>query len=602
MEIRTILAADVGSTTTKAILLEYHGQGYRLRGRAAAPTTVEKPFLDVMIGLKNAMSRLANETGRPLLDGDRLVVPGTSSRGADLFLATSSAGGGLQMLVTGLVRNLTAESAQRAALGAGAIVMDVISMDDARLVVERIQRVRELRPDMILFTGGTDEGLPSHVGAVAEYLAAASPEPRFGSGFRLPVIYAGNVHAREFVASTLGDCMLLSFVENIRPTLEKEVLQPAREEIHRVFLEHVMAQAPGYQTLLDWTGGHLQPTPMAVGKMVQQVAAYLDTDVVALDIGGATTDVFSVASGQFHRTVSANLGMSYSLGNVLKEASLDRVQSWLPFYISEGDLRNWYSNKVIRPTTLPETMDELLLEHAAAREALRLSFEHHNSLAVTLKGVRQRRTADRVFDQTSTGQPLVDMREVGAVIGSGGVLSHAPRRAQAALLLLDALAPVGVCRLFVDSVFMLPQLGALLDLRPKEALDTLWQECLIPLGTVLAPAGTGRPGQSIARVSMPGQELDLVFGQMALVPLGPGEEMELEVIPRSGWDAGRGRKQPFRVNVSGGEVGLILDGRGRPLELPKDPALRRRALVDWWLAMHAYPESALRKYAGREVV
>lgn len=602
MEPRTILAADVGSTTTKVIMLEHDGQCYRVRGRAAAPTTVEKPFLDVMIGLRNAVNRLAAWMNRPLLRDDHLLVPGNASEGADAFLATSSAGGGLQMLVTGLVRSLTAESAQRAALGAGAIIMDVLSMDDTRLAVDCVQKVREMRPDMILFTGGTDEGSSNYIAAVAEYLAAANPLPRFGTGFKMPVIYAGNVQAREVVASALGGRVLLSMVDNVRPTLEREVLQPARQEIHRVFLEHVMAQAPGYQTLLGWTRGRLQPTPLAVGKMVQQVAAALGTEVVALDIGGATTDVFSYASGQFNRTVSANLGMSYSLGNVLKEASLERIRSWLPFAMSEDELGNWYANKAIKPTTLPETLDELLLEHATAREALRLAMEHHHSLAVTLKGIRQQRTVDEVFDQKSTGQPLVDISHVGAIIGSGGVLSHAPRRAQAALIMLDALNPTGVCRLFVDSVFMLPHLGALSDLEPEAALATLWRECLVPLGTVVAPMGSGRPGHLLAQVSVAGTELDLMVGQLAVLPLPPGETAQLEIRPRAGWDAGAGRNQALQTTVYGGEVGLILDGRGRPLELPAEPALCQRSLADWWLAMDAYPKHALLKLAGREVV
>ncbi|HAI21836.1 MAG TPA: methylaspartate mutase [Clostridiales bacterium UBA8153] len=602
MEPKTILAADVGSTTTKVIMLEHDGQCYRICGRAAAPTTVEKPFLDVMIGLRNAVNRLATWMNRPLLRDNRLLIPGTASEGADVFLATSSAGGGLQMLVTGLVRSLTAESAQRAALGAGAVVMDVLSMDDTRLAVDCVQKVREMRPDMILFTGGTDEGSANYIAAVAEYLAAADPLPRFGTGFKMPVIYAGNIHAREVVASVLGGRVLLSMVDNVRPTLEKEVLQPARHEIHRVFLEHVMAQAPGYQTLLDWTGGRLQPTPLAVGKMVQQVAAGLGTDVVALDIGGATTDVFSWASGQFNRTVSANLGMSYSLGNVLKEASLGRVVSWLPFAMSEDELSNWYANKAIKPTTLPETLDELLLEHAAAREALRLAMDHHYSLAVTLKGIRQERLIDEVFEQKSTGQPLVDMVQVGAIIGSGGVLSHAPRRAQAALILLDALGPMGVTRLFVDSVFMLPHLGALSDLEPDAALATLWRECLVPLGTVVAPVGSGRPGHLLAQVSVEGTDLDLLVGQLAVLPLAPGQVARLKVRPAYGWDAGAGRNQVLETTVHGGEVGVILDGRGRPLELPVEPALRRRSLADWWLAMDAYPRAALHTLTGREVV
>jgi hypothetical protein len=131
-DIRSILATDCGSTTTKAILIERGPDGYRLRVRGEAPTTVEAPFEDVTRGVLNAVREVEELCGRRLLDGDRIVSPQQGDVGVDLYLSTSSAGGGLQMMVTGLVKQMTGESAQRAALGAGAIVMDVMALNDGR--------------------------------------------------------------------------------------------------------------------------------------------------------------------------------------------------------------------------------------------------------------------------------------------------------------------------------------------------------------------------------------------------------------------------------------------------------------------------------------
>ena len=123
--------------------------------------------------------------------------------------------------------------------------------------------------------------------------------------------------------------MALSIAENLRPTLEYENLGPAREAIHDLFLEHVMAQAPGYNALMSWTDAPIMPTPAAVGVMMQSLAQRHGINVIGVDIGGATTDVFSVFDGVFHRTVSANLGMSYSISNVLAEAGLDNILRWV---------------------------------------------------------------------------------------------------------------------------------------------------------------------------------------------------------------------------------------------------------------------------------
>ncbi len=142
-EINSVLATDCGSTTTKAILIEKVGDEYRLIVRGEAPTTVEAPFEDVTAGARNAIREVEELTGKTFLSDAGVITPRRpDGSGVDIYMSTSSAGGGLQMMVAGVVKTMTAESAARAALGAGAIVMDVISVDDGRKPHEKIQRIR----------------------------------------------------------------------------------------------------------------------------------------------------------------------------------------------------------------------------------------------------------------------------------------------------------------------------------------------------------------------------------------------------------------------------------------------------------------------------
>ena len=340
---------------------------------------------------------------RPATARPRLSSPATTpARGIDLYLSTSSAGGGLQMTVAGVVRQMSAESAERAALSAGAIVMDAISADDGREDHERIQRLRHLRPDIVLLTGGVDGGSQEHVVEMAETLVAASPRPRFGDSLRLPVIYAGNSDATEDVRRILEKTAQVAVVDNVRPTLEAENLSPAREAIHEFFLAHVMSHSPGYDKLLRWTPVPVMPTPAAVGDMVRGYAEATGRAVLCVDIGGATTDVFSVFENRrgepvFNRTVSANLGMSYSVANVLIEAGVESIRRWLPYGLEPPALRDRLRNKMIRPTSIPQTLEDLWLEQAVCREALRLALFHHRSLAVGLSGVQQQRGIADIF-------------------------------------------------------------------------------------------------------------------------------------------------------------------------------------------------------------
>lgn len=594
-ELRSILATDCGSTTTKAILIEKQGDTYRLVVRGEAPTTVEAPFEDVTKGVLNAIMEVEELAGRKLLDGDRIITPQSGDVGVDVYLSTSSAGGGLQMMVTGVVKSMTGESAQRAALGAGAIVMDIIASNDGRAPHEKIRRIRDLRPDMILLSGGVDGGNKTHVVELAELIAAADPRPRLGSSYLLPIIYAGNRDAAQDVEERLGNKAALSITPNLRPVMERENLGPARQKIHDLFMEHVMAQAPGYRKLMEWTSAPIMPTPGAVGNIIQTIARRENIQVVGVDIGGATTDVFSVFEDTFNRTVSANLGMSYSVSNVMAEAGIDNVMRWVPFQIEAGELRNRVKNKMIRPTTIPQTREELILEQAMAREALRLAFDQHKALAVSLKGVQQERTISDTFAQSASGETLINVMTLNLLVGSGGVLSHAPRRAQSALMMLDAFLPEGVTELAVDSIFMMPQLGVLAEVSEKAATDVFVRDCLIRLGSTVSPVGKGKEGQVALKVSLAlpsgRKDLEVPFGSIVKVPLGVGETAQATIDPDGRLDVGAGPGRSLNVTLQGGVVGLIFDCRGRkPFELPADPARRIEKLGAWNAALDLYPE------------
>jgi uncharacterized protein (TIGR01319 family) len=598
--INVILATDCGSTTTKSILIEKVDGVYRQTYRGEAPTTVEAPFADVTAGVLNAVTEIGEMMGRKLVNDEGLIIQPAGEgpdgpEGCDLYISTSSAGGGLQMMVAGVIREMTAESAKRAALGAGAIVMDVIASNDKRRPHEQIQRIRELRPDMILISGGTDGGNTTQVVQLAELVAPAKPRPRFGAEYTLPIIYAGNKDAVPVIEKTFDESFDLSICENLRPVLERENLGPARDAIHDLFLEHVMAHAPGYDKLMSWTDAPIMPTPGAVGNILQTIAERQGIHVVGVDIGGATTDVFSVFDNTFNRTVSANLGMSYSISNVFAETGMDNVMRWVPMDMDERELRNRVKNKMIRPTTIPQTREALIFEQAVAREALRLAYQQHKEFATTLKGVQQQRTVGDTFSQETGGQTIVNNMKLNLLVASGGVLSHAPRMHQTALLLVDAFEPEGITRLAKDSIFMMPHLGVLAQVHPVAAMQVFERDCLVYLGTCVAAAGHGKPGKPCFDYAVKGETLNesgtIQYGDTKLLPLGPDETATIAIDPQKTFDFGAGPGKRVEKEVRGGTVGLILDGRGRPLVLPEERGACREAVRSWVSAIDLYPES-----------
>lgn len=590
-----ILATDVGSTTTKARLFKKVKGEWRYVLSGEAPTTVEAPYENVCMGVRNAVREIEELTGLQILsEVGGIITPHTDDHGVDFYCTTSSAGGGLQMMVAGVIKNLTAESANRAALGAGAIVMDVIALDDGRQDYEKITRIRNLRPDMILLGGGTDGGATKLVMEITELINTAEPRARLGASYELPLVYAGNKDLRPKIKNLFADKFALSIVDNLRPVLELENTEPARRAIHELFMEHVMSHAPGYLELMKWTDLDIMPTPAGEGMAMQLIAKVQNANVLGVGLGGATTNVYSIIDGRFVRSVSANLGMSYSICNVMKEAGIGNIMRWIPFEIDKGKLEDLLRNKMIRPTTIPQTLKMLLVEHAVAREALRLGLQHHKTIATRLKGVKKARRMIGEMLEYTLKDTYVEMMKIEVIAGTGGLLSHAPNRAQSLLILADAWQPEGVTRLYQDSVFMMPHLGVLSTAYPEIAWNIFDKDCLIRLGTVIAPVGTTDEGEQAinVKIHMPEGgvvEKDVNFGEITMMPLEERVKAKAILSPERHFDVGAGGGKILETTIEGGVVGVVIDGRGRPLTLPEDGEERRRTLMKWFNSLELYP-------------
>ena len=597
-EMQFIIATDVGSTTTKARFFHKKDGEWRFLVAGEAPTTVEAPYEDVTLGVQNAVREVEELTGHKLLAPEGgMIIPYDGEKGVDLYCTTSSAGGGLQMMVAGLIKSMTAESANRAALGAGAIVMDVIARDDGRQTYQKIQRIRSLRPDMILMAGGTDGGASQHVMEIAELIKAAEPKPRLGAAYELPIVYAGNKTLRPQIEELMNTGFALEMVDNIRPTLEQENTEPARRAVHELFMEHVMSHAPGYTKLMKWTDIDIMPTPAGEGMAIQLIANTFNQNVLGVGLGGATTNVYSIVEGRFVRSVSANLGMSYSVTNVMKEAGIDNIMRWIPFNLDREEIASRLMNKMIRPTTIPQTLEDLIVEHSVAREALRLGLQHHRTIATRLKGVQVERTISDMFDQ-AVEDSYVKMMNIDICAGTGGLLSHAPRRIQSMLILTDAWQTEGITRMMQDSVFMMPHLGVVSTVYRDAAWNIFDKDCLVRLGTSIAASGQAKFGEKVMdlKIEMPDGtvlEESMKLGDLKLIPLGPEEEAKVFVEPAAHYDIGAGPGKELEATVQGGVAGLLLDARGRPLYFPEDDQKRKELLIKWFKATNLYDEKEL---------
>ncbi|MDD3050332.1 MAG: glutamate mutase L, partial [Candidatus Cloacimonetes bacterium] len=255
-----IVITDIGSTTTKAILVDNTSGESQIIAKYNSSTTVEKPLEDVMFGACSSIRGLEKMSGVKLMIDDSVENDIILKKNV-AYLSTSSAGGGLQIIAIGLTSFDSASTAKRTAYGAGGVLLDVFSVVDKRTNLEIINLISGYQPDIILFSGGYDDGAITPIIRMAELIATARPTRKFYADSKIPLIFAGNHNAAEYIQPILQEKFDLHILPNIRPDAKTENHLPSRKKIGKIFMDNVMEYAPGYKTLKQKVADEILPTP-----------------------------------------------------------------------------------------------------------------------------------------------------------------------------------------------------------------------------------------------------------------------------------------------------------------------------------------------------
>lgn len=572
--IGSILLADCGTITTKVILLDRVAGQYHLVACGEAPTTAEAPWSDISVGVRWAAERITEVTGRRFFDGSgNLICPELAGQqGVDVFSATVSAPQPLQMVLCGLVRDLSVASAERAAAGTYTHIQAVLAADSVFSEEERVRRIRDLVPDVIGIVGGTEGGASASVLELAEAVALASTliEDR---GKRPSVIYAGNSRLRERVAAILGGRVNLRVTDNVRPSLNEEAIAGAQMELDALYMQEKMSALPGIEALNRWSRAPLEPTVRAFGRLVHYLGCLNGgkCGVLGVDVGGAHVVVAAAFNKRLYTSACNAWGTAVGLSRFVEEHGPARIVRWVPTKCDPQEIVGWALNRELRPLSIPQTEQELWFEQALTRELMRAAVDRA-----------------QLGWRTEDGQlrPYL-LPRCDTILVSGGVLAHAPQPSQAALVVLDALEPVGVTTLALDTHGLAAALGHAALIKPLAAVETLDNSGFLNLATVVAPVGPMGRGEVVLHVRMTTDddrplELEVRSGEIEVLPLEPGQQALLELHPARRIDVGMGRPgRGGKWRVSGGLAGVIVDARGRPLRLPADPHRRQQLLMHW---------------------
>ncbi len=453
---RPVLLIDFGSTYTKVTAVDVDAP--RLLGTANSYTTVQT---DVNDGLADALAQLERKTGK--LDFCARY-------------ACSSAAGGLRMLASGLVPELTAEAAKTASLGAGAKVLKTYSF---KLNEDDADEIKELNPDIFLLCGGTDGGNTECIIHNAKVLSEI--------GGDYPIILAGNRNAARTCQRIL-EGREVHVAENVMPSFGTLNVEPTQKEIREVFLNRIV-KAKGLTKASELISGILMPTPSAVMAAIKLLAEGTENqkgigDLVAVDVGGATTDVYSVAEGlpddprtalrglpepYIKRTVEGDIGMRYSIRGITEAAGLKKTAEAAG--LSEERLSEIVDLFAAHTDMLPFDDETQRADEALAGMAVRVAMTRHAGRLSEIFGLGG-------LQLIQTGKNLLNVERF---IVTGGSLIHTEHTGRIASFgFYDEEDPTSLkpkrCEVLVDRSYIIAAMGLLSQVDPDAALTILKEE------------------------------------------------------------------------------------------------------------------------------
>ena len=601
----SILVADCGSTFTKVSLLGLVEGQYRLMARGVSPTTFSGPNGNVTRGIIQAINEIEYITGRRfVVDGQITKPEDPSGEGVDVFVSTVSVGSPMRLIVLGgVTRELETLAAQSvsglhaetfalpapsflAAMQPDALPAGVaarpqsspshpVAWTPEQVSAEwerQIARICELQPQAALIVGQADN--PAGVAALQEAcqliiqaVKALSQQSESGS-YQLPVLYAGAPQFVEAVRRMLNGYAEVTRVETL---VSQSQLGPVSMAASALYERDVIRRVPGYETLRSWSNADPIGTASSLSSLVRFLAQHYAMNVAAIDVGSNNTTLMMAGEhGEFIPLVNTGVGMGTGLGAILQQVGARRIARWLPFTVSEEELRQFVSNHMLHPESLPTSQRELHLFQAFAREAIMLS-------------------------RDASGTENFGQFEADLILATGGILAHAPRYSQAALLLLDALQPRGVTSLVLDRTMLIAQLGAVATVVPVAAVQVNENDAVMHrLGTCVVPFGDLPQGQVAIRVGVEysnGRQVtaEVMSGSIEIIPLKLNEQALLTLYPAPTVDVGLGPGERARAaeEIDGGLVGLVIDARGRPLSFSTNENERQARLLQWMQIMGA---------------
>jgi hypothetical protein len=570
--LESLLAVDIGTTRTDARLFDIIDDRYRFVGSRSVETTLGPPFRDVGEGVRQAIRRLEEFTGRSFINKDGILITPSSldNSGVDSFVVTMSAGSPIKAVIVGLIDEVSVESLRHLVETTYTNIITTISLNDMRNQESRIDAIIKSHPELIVVAGGIDGGASASVKRLVEAVDLAC---RFLPKSHQPqILFAGNRGIAKEVQNTLGGNQEFHLAENIRPSWEFEQLGPAQKQLIEIFRRIRYKQNTSIKELDGWANTRILPTAAGFERVVRFLSKIYDPGkgVLGIDVGASSTTIASGFDGKTILGVYPQLGLGFRAPGILQFTQISEIERWLPIEVPAEDIRNYLYTKAAHPKSLPTTLEELALEQAITRQVM--------NVAVKQISGRMKKT---IYNQDSEVMPWFE-----PILASGSVFSKAPTSGQCMLMLLDGLQPTGVTTILVDHNNMIPSLGVAAEVNPAMVVQVLGSNAVRNLGAVIAPVGRAKKGVPILNLQITygdgrNSSREVKSNSIEILQLAKREIASIRLQPLNGFDVGMGPGRGGSLKVIGGDLGVIIDGRGRPLNFSTDLGQQRSRMRKW---------------------
>lgn len=559
----SVLALDVGTVHTRALLFEVVDGSYHFVASSATQTTQSEPINNVVFGVLDAIHELQGMTGHNFFDQmNNLVIPSqVDGIGVDRLYVAYSLSQPLRIATFGLVDDVSQLSVNKLAATIPGRIVETIGLNEPRSLQQQIDAVLAAKPELILFAGGTDRGATRSVKKMADLICAMLQ--LMPQNERPPVLFAGNRAVAREIKEKISGYTKYSETSNICPDMERQDLSQASEDLARLYSEIQNEHIESGKRVSAAANDQPCPTATAVGRIASFLSKIGDPDkgVLAIDLGSSATIAASALAGNLTLNVFP-FGSGHGFERFLCDTRFGDISQWFPPGINIDDARDQLWQKTLFPASVPMTFDALAIEQAAYRQLLR-----------TL-----------VREMAARGALCENGYET--IICSGAALTHAATPGQLLLMLLDGLQPHGISTFILDSHSILPTLGAIARSLPELPVQVLESSAFTNLATVISVESNQHVGSQVlhARLERPNgkvQEVSVKQGSIAVLPLRTGETAQLELTLSRNARVETSELADTRFKVNGGLCGLVIDARGRPLRLPTNTNVRGELFARW---------------------